>query len=378
MRRLVLLTALLASATSAQPADADTALVDQLLQGLRLDVSVEAMNALADSLDTEEPPLFGLNAGDFMRYDLGTVTDSIRASFFDDYQPDLVQEASKFLNGPIMDRVMRAVPIMAGAMGPQQMMALIETPGDRPLADSALTARYARALLSSYQQAELTNMTFDAMFEAISSAVPPEALKELDLQSARAALRSVDNEDMLDLQVSVSLPAFRITLGELDPSDIETSADFYESEAGRYAMFRTALGMMRIQIPQMVKAMVPMFARMAAREDLFETTPAPIPDGVLDFADVQPELLGGLASLQERVAYPPDAREEGVEGMVVIQFVVDEQGQVLDPVALRTPDDRLADAAIEAIVQSPFKPGQMDGKPVKVRFAVPVTFRLAD
>ena len=110
----------------------------------------------------------------------------------------------------------------------------------------------------------------------------------------------------------------------------------------------------------------------------FRAGPETTDDGtpIFEVAEVQPRLIGGLAELQERVVYPADARAEGVEGQVVVQFVIDEGGAVVDPVVLRSPDDRLAEAALAAVRQARFEPGMQRGEPVKVRFAVPITFRL--
>ncbi len=102
----------------------------------------------------------------------------------------------------------------------------------------------------------------------------------------------------------------------------------------------------------------------------------PDTDEVFTVAEVQPELVGGLAGLQGRVEYPEFARRAGIEGQVVVQFVVDERGNVVDPVVLRSPNDLLSEAALKAVRESKFTPGQQRGRPVKVRFAVPVTFRL--
>ena len=99
-------------------------------------------------------------------------------------------------------------------------------------------------------------------------------------------------------------------------------------------------------------------------------------DEILPVAEVQPELVGGLAGLQDRIVYPEFARRAGIEGQVVVQFVVDERGNVVDPVVLRSPNDLLSEAALKAVRESRFTPGQQRGRPVKVRFAVPVTFRL--
>ena len=103
---------------------------------------------------------------------------------------------------------------------------------------------------------------------------------------------------------------------------------------------------------------------------------APDEDEVFVWAQVQPALVGGVAALQALAEYPEAARRTGIEGTVVVQFVVDERGAVVDPAVVRSPHPLLSDAALEAVGKATFTPGQQRGRPVKVRFAVPVTFRL--
>ena len=89
-----------------------------------------------------------------------------------------------------------------------------------------------------------------------------------------------------------------------------------------------------------------------------------------------PVLIGGMEELQRRVEYPRLAREAGIEGRVFVQFVVDERGNVVDPVVTRSPSDLLSEAALKAVRESRFQPGSQRGRPVKVRFALPVNFVL--
>ncbi|MDT0633218.1 energy transducer TonB [Rubrivirga litoralis] len=91
---------------------------------------------------------------------------------------------------------------------------------------------------------------------------------------------------------------------------------------------------------------------------------------------VKPQLIGGLESLQRRVEYPESAWRAGVEGTVVVEFVVDEMGVVVDPVVVQTPDRRLNEAALQAVRTSLFVPGAVGGEPTPVRFSVPIRFRL--
>ena len=97
---------------------------------------------------------------------------------------------------------------------------------------------------------------------------------------------------------------------------------------------------------------------------------------VLEVAETQPQLVGGPQALQSRIEYPPSARRDGVQGLVVVGLVVDPDGQPSDLEVLRSPDDRLSEAAIAAVRASRFTPGLQDGRPVRVRHSVSVPFRL--
>jgi protein TonB len=89
-----------------------------------------------------------------------------------------------------------------------------------------------------------------------------------------------------------------------------------------------------------------------------------------------PELIGGLEGLQRSIRYPEIARKAGIEGRVFVQFVVDEQGNVIDPVVTRGIGGGCNEAALEAVRKAKFKPGKQRGRPVKVTYSIPVTFRL--
>lgn len=112
-------------------------------------------------------------------------------------------------------------------------------------------------------------------------------------------------------------------------------------------------------------------------------TPPPPPDDDADdepeiFVTVEqmPELIGGMAELQRHVVYPEMARRAQIEGRVVVQFVIDEQGYVRDPFVVRGVGAGLDEAALEAVKQVRFTPGMQRGRPVKVQYTIPVQFRL--
>ncbi|MDG5766073.1 M56 family metallopeptidase [Balneolales bacterium ANBcel1] len=93
--------------------------------------------------------------------------------------------------------------------------------------------------------------------------------------------------------------------------------------------------------------------------------------------EIMPEMEGGIISLYEYLTYPDDARAAGIEGQVVVQFVVDEEGRVTQPQVVRSAGGGLDEAALDAIEQVAFTPGRKDGTPVKVEIAMPISFRLS-
>jgi protein TonB len=89
-----------------------------------------------------------------------------------------------------------------------------------------------------------------------------------------------------------------------------------------------------------------------------------------------PEPKGGLSALYENLEYPRAARQAGVEGRVVLQFVVRPDGSVEDVTVLKGVNRWLDKAAIEAVKETEFTPGRQRDRAVPVRMTLPVTFRL--
>jgi periplasmic protein TonB len=114
--------------------------------------------------------------------------------------------------------------------------------------------------------------------------------------------------------------------------------------------------------------------------------PPPTPAKVEEEEDIEifvvveqmPEIIGGSQKVYEYLEYPEIARQAGIEGLVVIQVVVNQQGIPTLPEAVRSGGQVLDEAAIKAVMQLRFNPGKQRGKPVQVRLAVPIRFRLRD
>lgn len=89
-----------------------------------------------------------------------------------------------------------------------------------------------------------------------------------------------------------------------------------------------------------------------------------------------PELIGGIQSIQQKIKYPDVARQAGIEGLVIIQFVVNEQGKVENPKVIRGIGGGCDEEAIRVIKDARFKPGKQRGQPVRVQYSLPVFFKL--
>ena len=94
-----------------------------------------------------------------------------------------------------------------------------------------------------------------------------------------------------------------------------------------------------------------------------------------------PEFPGGMAEclkfLGKNIKYPTIAQENGVQGRVIVQFVVNQDGSIVDPVVVRSVDPYLDKEALRVIKTMPkWKPGKQRGKAVRVKYTVLVTFKL--
>ena len=98
-------------------------------------------------------------------------------------------------------------------------------------------------------------------------------------------------------------------------------------------------------------------------------------------ADELPEFPGGTASLLEylrkTIKYPAVCRENNVQGRVVISFIIDTDGSITEAEVIKSVDPLLDAEALRTISKMPaWKPGRKNGNIVKVRYSVPINFRL--
>ena len=89
-----------------------------------------------------------------------------------------------------------------------------------------------------------------------------------------------------------------------------------------------------------------------------------------------PEIKGGLKALQKKIRYPLQAKSLGVQGVVYVQFIVNEEGKVEKPNVIKKLGAGCDEEALRVLKKVKFTPGYDKGKAVKVRFTLPVRFML--
>lgn len=104
-------------------------------------------------------------------------------------------------------------------------------------------------------------------------------------------------------------------------------------------------------------------------------------NSVYDVVEQMPSFPGGISGLRtylnQNIRYPAEAQETCAQGRVVVSFVVGKDGHISDVTVLRSVDPSLDKEAVRVIRNMPrWTPGKQGGEPVKVRYNVPVSFRL--
>ena len=116
-------------------------------------------------------------------------------------------------------------------------------------------------------------------------------------------------------------------------------------------------------------------------EELAPVDTEPQSKKVYNSVEQMPEFPGGMAEmmkfLQQNIQYPANAAKNNVEGRVILQFVVEKDGQIGEVKVVRSVDPELDAEALRVVKSMPnFIPGRQDGKPVAVWYTIPISFKL--
>ena len=126
-----------------------------------------------------------------------------------------------------------------------------------------------------------------------------------------------------------------------------------------------------------------LFLSLAAQAQSVENADSvAVEETVYQFVEEQPEFPGGMKGLmqyfRDNIKYPRISRDNKSQGTSTVRFTVDADGSISDAEIVRSTGDMYLDKeALRVISEMPkWKPGKQNGKPVRVKFALPVGFRL--
>lgn len=121
---------------------------------------------------------------------------------------------------------------------------------------------------------------------------------------------------------------------------------------------------------------------LKAKEEIAQPEPPKEEENkVFDVVEEQPSFPGGQGALmqwlRDNIKYPVIAAENGIEGRVIVQFVVSKSGSISNVNVVRGVDPSLDKEAVRVVSNMPnWTPGKQNGTTVNVRYTLPVTFKL--
>lgn len=97
----------------------------------------------------------------------------------------------------------------------------------------------------------------------------------------------------------------------------------------------------------------------------------------LDVTDRTPQIVGGKGSLYLNINYPKEARAQGIEGRLELEFLVESDGSVTDIDVAESLHPLCDSAAVDGVRSVDFIPARVDGTPVPIRLRLPVRFKIS-
>ena len=117
----------------------------------------------------------------------------------------------------------------------------------------------------------------------------------------------------------------------------------------------------------------------ASSSTMVKPTPAKLQGRrVFDAAQRMPEIVGGIGSYYIHIEYPEEAMQAGIEGRLVLSFIVGVDGHTTEVEVVERLHPACDSAAVWALRRTRFVPGRQNGDTVPVRMRLPVRFELVE
>ena len=99
---------------------------------------------------------------------------------------------------------------------------------------------------------------------------------------------------------------------------------------------------------------------------------------ILEYAEIMPEIPGGIGAYYILIEYPKEAISQGIEGRLTLIFTVNQDGTTSDILVERSLHALLDSAAVQALRRTRFIPGRHQGETARVRMRLPVRFQIIE
>ena len=222
-----------------------------------------------------------------------------------------------------------------------------------------------------------------ALVGVVQNAMKSDVAIETDVELSKLAQKKeakVERKEPIKVEVEQKVvekvkSSVKFTAPEIKKDDEVKPEDEIKSQDD-LAKTNTAIGTFDVKGNDEAEGEV-----LKAKEVIADEKPKEEETKVFDVVEQMPEFPGGQAALlkwiSDHIRYPAVAEENGIQGRVVCTFVVERDGSVTDVQVARSIDPSLDKEAVRVLKQMPrWNPGKQNGSSVRVKYTVPVTFRL--
>ena len=218
---------------------------------------------------------------------------------------------------------------------------------------------------------------------AIQNAIKQNQTIDTDVELSKLAQKKetkVERKEPIKVEVEQKVvekvkSSVKFTAPEIKKDDEVKPEDEIKSQDD-LAKTNTAIGTFDVKGNDEAEGVV-----LKANEQAIDEKPKEEETKVFDVVEQMPEFPGGQAALLkwigDNIKYPAIAEENGIQGRVVCTFVVERDGSVTDVQVARSIDPSLDKEAVRVLKKMPkWIPGRQNGSAVRVKYTVPVTFKL--
>ena len=214
---------------------------------------------------------------------------------------------------------------------------------------------------------------------AIENALPKQTVNTADVELSKLEQKKetkVERKEPVKIEQAQVVEKVKSSVKFTAPvikEEVEPEEEMKSQE--ELAQSNTAIGVFDVKGNDEAEGEVLKAQQVVADEKREEETK------VFTVVEQMPSFPGGdaalMAYLSKNIQYPPIAEENGIQGRVVATFVVERDGSITDVQVMRGVDPSLDREAIRVLKAMPrWIPGKQNGAAVRVKYTVPVTFRL--